>query len=193
MTSCRAPRAPLLALVASLCAPCTPRTAHLPCVQVQKSRDKLALVSSHLQGLEVELEGQRQRDERGGKLRLGLKQAQEDARGLGKQLVAERHERKHLEARLAHVAGELAALEARCAGHAREQRAKETLLKELRQRLEAAREAEAGLQQQAAQAEERAKAASADAARKDRLVIEMRARLEHGEASLAQVRARACA
>ena len=67
------------------------------------------------------------------------------------------------------------------------QRSKETLVKELRQRLEASRAAERALQQAAAQAEERARGASADAKGKERLALELRARLEVGEASRSQV------
>ena len=67
------------------------------------------------------------------------------------------------------------------------QRSKETLVKELRQRLEASRAAERTLQQAAAQAEERARGASADAKGKERLALELRARLEVGEASRSQV------
>ena len=67
------------------------------------------------------------------------------------------------------------------------QRSKETLVKELRQRLEASRTAERVLQQAAAQAEERARGASADAKGKERLALELRARLEVGEASRSQV------
>jgi hypothetical protein len=61
------------------------------------------------------------------------------------------------------------------------------LVKELRQRLEASRAAERTLQQAAAQAEERARGASADAKGKERLALELRARLEVGEASRSQV------
>ena len=45
----------------------------------------------------------------------------EEAAKASKQLAAERSERKLLEVKLAHLGGEMAALEARCAGHAREQ------------------------------------------------------------------------
>ena len=61
------------------------------------------------------------------------------------------------------------------------------MVKELRQRLEASRAAERALQQVAAQAEERARGASADAKGKERLALELRARLEVGEASRSQV------
>ena len=221
--------------------------------EVAKSREKLALATTRLEQLETELGASREAQERAAEAKGRAKGKAEEAAKASKQLAAERSERKLLEVKLAHLGGEMAALEARCAGHAREQvarlrqrhlepiscpfvpppleplqapvaavrpssaptghrmdglqsarvglqpllheaapsypsqRSKETLVKELRQRLEASRAAERTLQQAAAQAEERARGASADAKGKERLALELRARLEVGEASLSQV------
>ena len=236
--------------------------------EVAKSREKLALATTRLEQLETELGASREAQERAAEAKGRAKGKAEEAAKGSKQLAAERSERKLLEVKLAHLGGEMAALEARCAGHAREQvarlrqrhlepiscpfvpppleplqasvaavrpssaptghrmdglqsarvglqpllheaapsfgpltadslcpvrvlppsqRSKETLVKELRQRLEASRAAERTLQQAAAQAEERARGASADAKGKERLALELRARLEVGEASRSQV------
>jgi chromosome segregation protein len=97
-----------------------------------------------------------------------LKASQEELQRSAQQLVTERGERQQLEARLTHSRGELTVLEERAARHGRELRCKESLLRDMRAKLDAARAAEERAAEERERAEERAKAAGADLARKVR-------------------------